>query len=555
MKNGRRTNHWPLIALFSLSAVLSKSAYSVDCDPPVSTGPLTKQAKQLLKDLKKAVPPPTTPVLAHRFYVSPDEVRRYDSRTLATLLVEKVHNECDLSANPLPDAKPVSDDSELIMMVPSRVLSSIAARGFHNQHETASTGGCACTENRFNTEQEMIMTELPYSDKGRELLPKYSSFNVKRSDFGTFGLPTQYGDAAIIFKPEVKARSTWTFADSLNDMTGHSETGQPGFTNGNLTRTDQYKRDKNDKNTCGNGYSYCEAQIWGGLDMTDVDSLLVTNASAVTDSMKAIGVPIYQLLYTSPTPSAGQYSKGPLLYSPPSGTQAKTPKALNESELDSIINPSPGTSPAPSTVDQNIAEGDVLAFATDAKLNNPESVASYLTTTTSGGWGSNLDAPRRALAELAARPKTPESIATLEQVFDKGTPLSKALALYGLSEAPWSEVKPRVITALTGTDQPLALLGIAIAADHQNDKDIKNALKKTSENFKSAPGGYGGFGMGYGGAGVATPGAPPVIVRNTVQEHLDRLTKKHFCDPVPPGVTSTLTTAPGATPHHSHFHF
>jgi hypothetical protein len=607
MKHVKYSNYWRNIALFSFMAVLSKPIYSfgVACETEVETSPLTKSAKALVKDVAKAVPasskesahhsgisastsektsefdhhsstsastlektsahdhpasttgkalakasatashgetPVKIPVLAHRFYVSPDEAREYDTRTLATLLIQRLHNECDLSSDPEPTEKPVSNDSELVMMANGRLMSSIAKWGFQNQHETASTGGCACTENRFNTEQEMIMSELPYSNKGKELLPKYSSFNVKRSDFGSFSLPTQYGDTAIIFKPEVKARSTWTYSDSLTTDTGHSELYQSGFKNGNLTHTDQYTRDKNDKNQCSN---YCEAQIWGELDMTDVDSLLVAQASDITDDMKALGVPIYQRLTTSPTPSAAQYSKGPLLYTPPAGVKPIAPKALTEDELQKIVTPDPSGSPLPPPV-RSIAGGKLLEFTPNEKLASPESIAAFTASTVSSGWGS-LDTSSSGLAELAGRKKTPAIIAGLEEVFDKGTPVSKALALYGLSEAPWTEVKSRVITALTGTDQPLALLGIAIAADHQTDPDIVEALKKTATNFPSAPSGWG---YGYGGG--ASAGAPPIVARNTVQEHIDRLTKKRFCDappaaPTTPASTTSTTTSKGGS--------
>ena len=47
---------------------------------------------------------------------------------------------------------------------------------------------------------ELAMARLPYSERGRELLPKYAVLNVKKSGFGTFLLPERYGSVAIVLE-------------------------------------------------------------------------------------------------------------------------------------------------------------------------------------------------------------------------------------------------------------------------------------------------------------------------------------------------------------------
>src|SRR5437879_5688028 len=79
--------------------------------------------------------------LKHRFYISPEEMRALDSRTLAKLLVERVHRECDLAGAPSAGGKVLGDDAALIMMVPAGKFDAIARGGFLNQHQTHATGG------------------------------------------------------------------------------------------------------------------------------------------------------------------------------------------------------------------------------------------------------------------------------------------------------------------------------------------------------------------------------------------------------------------------------
>ena len=228
--------------------------------------------------------------LRHRFSIGPEEIRTLDSRTLAELLVERIHRECDLAGASPSGERVLGDDAALIMMVPARLFDSIARLGFLNQHQTGTTGGHHRERDRFEAEQELAMLRLPFDAKGRELLPKYAILDARKTGLGTFRLPAQYGDVAVVFKNEVEARATWTYADSLDysQKAGRFDAGGAG--NPVLARTFRYERKKEDRNRCGN---YCEAQIWGKLTLDDVEYAMVRDSEPVPGALVRAGIPVY----------------------------------------------------------------------------------------------------------------------------------------------------------------------------------------------------------------------------------------------------------------------
>ncbi len=228
--------------------------------------------------------------LKHRFYIAPEELRTLDSRTLAELLVDRIHRECDLAGAPPPGEKVLGDDAAMIMMVPAEKLDAIARDGFLNQHQTHTTGGQHRESDRFEAEQELAMLRLPFDGKGLELLPKYAVLDVPKPGLGTYRLPTQYGGVAVVFKKEVAARATWTYADSLDYSQRTGRFDADGANNPVLARTFLYERKKGDRNRCGN---YCEAQIWGKLSLGDVAFAMVSDSDPVPDALARAGIPVY----------------------------------------------------------------------------------------------------------------------------------------------------------------------------------------------------------------------------------------------------------------------
>jgi len=222
------------------------------------------------------------PALEHRFYVSAEEARAQDPRALAEKIVARLKTRCD-EAGPAVGPSPLGDSYELVVMVPAGALDSIRRDGLRNQHETGTAGGDLRPFARFETEQRLAMLRLPYGVRGRELLPKYAVLRAKA--LGEQPLPTRYGGVALVLRPEVAARATWTYADSLDFSRRAGLYELEGEANSVLPRTFTYKRRRGDANACVN---YCEAQIWGPVTMDDVAE--VRGATTAARALDAPGL-------------------------------------------------------------------------------------------------------------------------------------------------------------------------------------------------------------------------------------------------------------------------
>lgn len=363
--------------------------------------------------------------LRHRLVVGPEEIRALDTRTLAELLVGRVLRECDLAGGPSSGEKVLGDDARLIMMVPARLFGAIARDGFLNQHQTRTTGGQHRESDRFEAEQELAMLRLPFGAKGRELLPKYAVLDVKRTGLGTYRLPTQYGSVAVVFKKEVAARATWTYADSLDysRKTGRFDAG--GADNPVLARTFLYARKKDDRNRCGN---YCEAQIWGKLTLDDVDYVMIKSSEPVPPAVAERGIPVYD-------------------YAVPDSTSA-------------------------------VVDASRTAQYVRGALRPAATAAAASTSTSKAEPRDGFSTRQRRIGELAEGPKTPAVAASLEEAFASADDGTRALALYGLSELPWEKFKPRLLEGLDAAPGPLLISAVAFAADHREDADIAARLDR-----------------------------------------------------------------------------
>jgi hypothetical protein len=366
------------------------------------------------------------PALKHRFYIAPDEIRTLDSRTLAKLLVERIHRECDLADAPPSGDKVLGDDAALIMMVPARHFDAIARNGFLNQHQTHTTGGDHREHDRYEAEQELAMLRLPFGMSGWELLPKYAVLDVQKMGLETFRLPTQYGGVAVVFKKEVFERATWTYADSLDysQKSGRFDAG--GANNPVLARTFLYERKKEDHNHCGN---YCEAQIWGKLTLNDVAYAMVRDSDTVPGVLAWAGVPVYS--YSVPDSSnvvvdggrTAQYVRGALR----------------------VVVPT-----APPPLHDEAVSGD--------DSGGPDSL--------------------QVVGVFSEAPMKPKLALMYEKNFVTGDDETRAIALFVLSQLPWDEFKPRLLKGLDAAPGPLLITAVAFAADHRNDADVSAKLEK-----------------------------------------------------------------------------
>jgi hypothetical protein len=399
------------------------------------------------------------PALKHRFYIAPDEIRALDSRTLAKLLVERIHRECDLADAPPAGEKVLGDDTEMIMMVPSGLFDAIERKGFLNQHQTRTTGGQHRETDRFEAEQELAMLRLPFG--ALELLPKYAVLDVQKSGLGTYPLPTQYGGVAVVFKAGVSERATWTYADSLDysQKSGRFDTG--GANNPVLARTFLYERKKEDRNRCGN---YCEAQIWGKLSLDDVAYAMVRDSEPVPDALARAGIPVYDYSVPDSTSAVvdanrtAQYIRGALRHIKPSR-----------------ILPAPAE---PSNSSSGAIERTLLAVEGEFTVG------------------------QMLLGLYVIGQSSPTKADGLEKKFASGDARTREFVLYGLSELPWAEFKPRLLESLDVAPGPLLISAVAVAADHQDDADVSARL----ERLRRAP---------------ASPAS----------EWVERLTKTSLCSP------------------------
>lgn len=358
--------------------------------------------------------------------------------------MRRLHAECDLAGADGAEARPVGEDSEIIMMIPSRVIPSIAKYGFLNQHATLTSQGHHLIASRFATEQELAMARLPYSHKGRELLPKYALLVVKRADFGTFPLPTRYGRVAVVFKKDVMKRATWTYADSLDFSFQAGRFKRGGAANPVLTHGFLYRRKPEDKNACGN---YCEAQIWGSLSFEDVDYVMIRDSEPVHASLLKSGLRVYRY-----APAARGFARGALVAD--GGVQSEDSEA-----------------PSGPAVSNHLKDRARAAMG-DAEL------AAEIAAAESGADDAAASLERlRLIGELAARPKSAWIVQELRKALNSKDEAIRSSALYGLSELPWKDFRPHLLEGLTDGSPQVNTAAIAFAAEHQDDEEVARLLR------------------------------------------------------------------------------
>jgi hypothetical protein len=357
------------------------------------------------------------PALAHRFYIAADEARSADPRALAAALVARLRRGCD-EAGAAAGPSPLEGGYELVVMVPVSALDSIARDGLRNQHETATSGGFMRPAERFEAEQELAMLRLPYDARGRELLPKYAV--LRAAALGERPLPTRYGAAALVLKPETAGRATWTYADSLDFSRRAGLFELEGEANSVLPRTFAYKRRRGDKNACGN---YCEAQIWGPVTLDDVSAVVVPEGVPAPAAFARAGVVVRRGPRAAPDARAAAVRAGA--------------EALRRGR-------------------EAAALGDAALIAAVEASTAPERA--------------------RLAGELASRPPAPAVRAELERLARSPDALERELALYGLAAEPEDAFKPALLAGLKDPSPHVQIEAVALADERRADPDVARAL-------------------------------------------------------------------------------
>lgn len=166
-------------------------------------------------------------------------------------------------------------EAKVAIRVPSTKLNNVLSSGrFKSQFETRTSKGLYDPEKRAGAESQMFGYA---NDLAPEVRPIYGFM-----DDGIDGLEKQYGDIKIIFKDEVRARTTFTVGDSLDNFKWGDLAVSPvdnplpaslpvtDFAwSGDTTRLGRLFDPSLDR-----GGMYTEAQIHGGVGVTDIDTVI-----------------------------------------------------------------------------------------------------------------------------------------------------------------------------------------------------------------------------------------------------------------------------------------
>jgi len=367
-----------------------------------------------------------------RLVVTPAEIRTTPTRALAERLVERVRRECDEGGT---GAAPAAG-ARLVMLVPLADFPAIARFGFLNRHLTRAAGGADELAERFEAEQELALARLPYDLHGRELLPKYAILDAPDRGLGRFLLPRRRGEAAVVFKPEVAARATWTYGG------GDANRARP--------HTFAYRRKPGDRGRCA---GYCEAQIWGELNLSDVESLLIPRGAKVPVGAASAGLRVYRYAVPASTSAADAPARTAVYVRGPAVRVSTGPEVL----------------PTPAEYRARPELAGLRVGFEEARLDD-DAAARRLAAS------RDPDERLRLTGVLAARAKTPGVIAALESALRDDGAATRAQALYGLGEAPWERFKPALLAALKDSDRRVRVQAAAHAADHRDDADVAAAL-------------------------------------------------------------------------------
>lgn len=228
-------------------------------------------------------------LIGHRHFITQAELLGSDTRAVARALVARLADYNSRIASEQSRHEGGAETSRLVILGSWEVLGSICRHGFLNQHMTGWTSGTLANGYRFRAEQQMALACLPYSHHGRLLLPKYAFVTSARLQKPARKFTEHYGPLAFVLKDTVKSRTTFSLGDSLTHYL-HNEA-----TKAKRMRPFVYPFGAGfaTQPSAGNGVPYAEAQIWGELDLSDVEYVLSPADSRVLEALKETGLPVY----------------------------------------------------------------------------------------------------------------------------------------------------------------------------------------------------------------------------------------------------------------------
>lgn len=389
----------------------------------------------------------------HRGYISPEELRTLSSKEIGERIVERIAAQCD-HVRGGATGKTMGAESDIMMFVPSGVLEGIEQYGFQNQHVTRTTNGCDCREERYAAEAELSGLMVGYGPKAKEVLPKYTALSInKKGKLDGGGDASSYGDTIFMFKDAVKKRTTWTIKDSL--MTSP-------YRGSRVVNSLGFKDKKDDPMKC--DWGYCEAQIWGSLDLSDVDYVMIKPGAEVPEVLKRNKIPVYYREEANGK-NTGGFVKGELAFA---GSPSRKIASIDET----TFTPSESTNTVTARIEEHKRLGKSSSQDLVKKFNE------------SKDW----ELKREIVGELILRddkslktflmdnlPKSEDGLLTSQ--------ILTGLSSFGSDKAVREAFK--AVLANSGGDKIVERTLLAIVADTPGFKDDEELLKALEEKSKS----------------------------------------------------------------------
>jgi hypothetical protein len=228
----------------------------------------------------------------------------------------------------LPENFPRScDEVEIISFFPEQHLDSLLKDGQLNMHQTGQSRGLVQMQIRTAAENSMIGIKLEAEHNADPksplhfLRPKYGIVNFKKP-CGVRVNPNRlliYGQLIIVYNDDVKARTMYTYGDSLYFYCHHisGELGEYIEPHSLLAFSPPPKKEFWD-------VRYVEAQIWGPVDLSDIREFRIPRQRQdLLEKLKKADKPVYS--YSRETMEECDYhmdealiglGRGKLLYNP-----------------------------------------------------------------------------------------------------------------------------------------------------------------------------------------------------------------------------------------------
>lgn len=389
----------------------------------------------------------------HRGYISPEELRTLSSKEIGERIVERIAAQCD-HVRGGATGKTMGEESDIMMFVPSGVLEGIEQYGFQNQHVTRTTKGCNCREDRYAAEAELSGLMVGYGPKAKEVLPKYSALSInKKGKLDGGGDASNYGDTIFMFKEDVKKRTTWTIKDSL---------ATAPYRGSRVVNSLGFKDKGDDPMKC--EWLYCEAQIWGGLDLSDVDYVMIKPGAEVPEVLKRNNIPVYYR-EDAKGKNTGGFVKGDLAFA---GNPSRKIASIDEVSF----TPSESTNMVTSRIEEHKKLGKSSVQDLMAKFNE----------------SNDSELKREVMGELILRddkslktflmdnlPKSEDGLLTSQ--------ILTGLSSFGSDKAVRDAFKE--VLASSGGDKIVERTLLAIVADTPGFKDDEELIKALEEKSKS----------------------------------------------------------------------